>query len=354
MTTGPSVRPRFAILGAGFWARFQLAAWCELGTADCVAIYNRTRSRAERLAAEFHVPAVYDDPAALLDHQAVDFVDVITSPDTHAALVELARERGLPVICQKPMATSLDEAVEMVQACAEARVPFFVHENFRWQRAVREAKAVLDAGTIGRPFRARLEFTSSFPVFENQPFLRDLREFILTDVGSHMLDMARFLFGEVEALYCQIERVHPAIRGEDVATVLLRTAQGTTVVCEMSFASRLEDEAFPETLLRVEGSAGSLELKKGHWVRVTTAEGTLSRRVEPARFSWSDPSYDVVQDAIVRCNQNLLGGITGSAPAETTGEDNLRTVRLVFGSYTSARTDAVFHPPRTRGIARYP
>jgi len=57
---------RFAILGAGFWARYQLAGWRELPGVRCVALYNRTRPKVEALAAEFGVPAVYDNPAQLL------------------------------------------------------------------------------------------------------------------------------------------------------------------------------------------------------------------------------------------------------------------------------------------------
>jgi predicted dehydrogenase len=57
---------RFAIAGTGFWSRFQLAAWRELKGAECVALYNRTRGKAEALAREFGIPAVYDDAGEML------------------------------------------------------------------------------------------------------------------------------------------------------------------------------------------------------------------------------------------------------------------------------------------------
>ncbi|MDP9351801.1 MAG: Gfo/Idh/MocA family oxidoreductase [Chloroflexota bacterium] len=134
LTSENNRRPlRFAILGTGYWARYQLAAWREIGSAECVAPYNRTRSRAEAIAAEVGVPHVYDDPKRLLAETRLDFVDVITSVDAHAPMVRLAAAHGLPVICQKPMATSLEEAQEMVRVTEGARVPFFVHEKWRWQ-----------------------------------------------------------------------------------------------------------------------------------------------------------------------------------------------------------------------------
>lgn len=331
----------FAIVGTGFWARYQLAAWQELAGARCVALCNRHREKAEELAREFGVPAVYDDPQEMLRREQLDFLDIITDVKTHNGLVQLAAAHHLPLICQKPLATTLAEATEMVRVCREAEVPFFVHENWRWQTPLRQVKHELQRGVIGQPFRARLHFCSSFPVFDNQPFLKELEQFILTDIGSHILDTARFLFGEATTLYCQTHRIHTDIKGEDVATVMMMMGGGVTVVCEMSYASRTEHERFPETYVYVEGDKGSLELGPDYWVRVTTQAGTCARRHPPPRYDWVDPAYELVQASIVPCNANLLAALRGAARAETTGEDNLRTVQLIFASYESARTGKV-------------
>ena len=332
---------RFALFGAGFWAQYQLAAWLDLPGVECVAIYNRTRHKAETLAARFGVPAVYDDPEALLGGEQVDFIDLVTAVEAHAPLVHLTLGHGIPVICQKPMATSLTEAEGMVRASRLAGVPFFVHENWRWQYPIRKFKERLQQAHIGQPFRAHVQYCNSFPVFENQPFLKELRRFMLTDMGSHILDIARCLFGEVSGLYCQTQRVHSDISGEDVATVMLRMGGGMSVVCELSCASRLERERFPETFILVEGERGSLELAPDYWVRETTEQGTWAKRFPPPRYPWADPAYGLVHASIRACNENLLGALQGRWPAETTGEDNLRTVRLVFAAYNSAGTDRV-------------
>ncbi len=332
---------RFAIVGTGFWARFQLAAWRELADVECVALCNRSRQKAAELAREFGVPAVYDDASELLRHESLDFLDIITDVKTHRPLVELAAAHRLPVICQKPMATTLAEAEQMVQTCQAARVPFFIHENWRWQTPLRHVQRELLRGAIGTPFRARLHFCSSFPVFDNQPFLKELTQFILTDMGSHILDTARFLFGEATSLYCQTHRIHPDIQGEDVATVVLKMESGMTVVCEMSYASRTEHERFPETYLFVEGEHGSLELGTDYWLRVTTKAGTCAKRYPPPRYAWADPAYDLVHASIVPCNANLLAALQGTGVAETTAEDNLKTVALVFSAYESARCNKV-------------
>lgn len=329
---------RFAVIGTGFWARYQLAAWLELKGPRCVALYNRTAAKAERLAREFGITSVYQDAEALLEKERPDFVDVITDVGTHRQFVELAARNKVPVICQKPLAANLADAEGMLEACRRAAVPLFVHENWRWQTPIRELKRVLDSGIIGKIFRARVTYSNSFPVFENQPFLKQLEQFILTDIGTHILDTARMLFGEARSLYCRTTRVRADIRGEDVATVMLGMESGAAVTCEMSYASRIEQDRFPETFIFVEGERGSAELAPDFWIRVTRETGTHAQRFPPPFYSWADPRYALVQGAGVACNANLLGALRGEAPAETTGEDNLRTLRLVYGAYESAQT----------------
>jgi predicted dehydrogenase len=131
--------------------------------------------------------------------------------------------------------------------------------------------------------------------------------------------------------------VHTDIRGEDVATVMLSTDEAT-VLCSMSYASRIEHDRFPETFIFVEGDRGSAEIAPDYWLRTTTSAGTQSRRVPPRHYSWADPAYDLVHASIVSCQANLLAALRGEAHAETTAADNLRTLRLVYAAYESART----------------
>jgi predicted dehydrogenase len=335
---------KFAVLGTGFWSSYQIPAWYEVGGVELVAVYNRTVSKAEQVAARFGVPSVYGDVEELLRNEKLDFVDIITEIDAHAPFVKLAAKYKLPVICQKPMAPDLAAAEEMVAACQKAGVPLFIHENWRWQTPIRALQQVLAEGSIGTPFRARLNMISGFPVFANQPFLKTVKHFILTDLGSHILDTARFLFGEADQLYCQTHQVHTDIAGEDVATVMLEMGGSTSVTCYLAYAENyLEHDHFPQTYIFIEGEKGSLQLGPDYWLRVTTKEGTLSRRVPPPRYAWADPAYEVVHSSIVPCNADLLKALKGEGRAETTGEDNLKTVRLVFAAYDSAEKKQAIH-----------
>lgn len=334
---------KFAVLGTGFWSAYQLAGWQELDGVQPIAFYNRTKAKAENLASKSGVTNVYDNVDELLDRHGneLDFVDIITDVDTHNIFTGKVAGRGIDVICQKPMAPSLESAKEMVTICRKAGVKFFIHENFRWQTPVRKLKEIIQSGVIGRPFKANVSFCSGFPVFENQPFLKELEEFILTDIGSHVLDICRFLFGEAQSLYCQTLRVNPAIKGEDVANVLMRMQNGISCFVQMSYASILEKEAFPQTLITVEGEKGSVVLEHDYILKTTTRQGTTTCVAEPKAYPWMDPAYAIVHSSIVDCNRNILCGLRGCEKAETTGADNFETVRLVHSAYQSARENKV-------------
>ncbi len=339
---------KFAIIGTGFWANYQLPGWFELEQVELIAVYNRTQTRADEFARRFNVPNVYDDIDELLDRHAaeLDFVDIITDVDTHLFFTTKAAERGLNVICQKPMAPSLDAARQLVDVCQQHGVRLYIHENFRWQTPIRQLKAALDSGRIGVPFSAVVSFQSAFPVFENQPFLAELEQFILTDIGSHILDICRFLFGEARSLYCQTMRINPTIRGEDVANVMMTMQSGLLCKVAMSYASVLEHEVFPQTLVTVEGATGSVVLDRDFAIRTTTrtATGQRNTQVQTAtspQYDWADPAYALVHASIVTCNRNLLDDLRGLGGAETTGADNFETIRLVYAAYESARTNAV-------------
>ena len=335
---------RFAIFGAGFWTRYQLAAWRELRGVECVAIHNRTAAKAEAIARDFGIPAVYDDAEKLLREVKPAFVDNITEVGGHKPLSLLCAKHRVACICQKPMAASRDDARAMIAAFRRAKTPFFIHENWRWQTPMRALKAILGAGIIGKPFRARLSIISGFDCLANQPALCELERFILTDLGTHILDVARVLFGEAHSLYGQVHKtLGPTVRGENVATLLLSMgAARTSVVVELAYArTPLEPsvrECFPQTLAFIEGPRGSVELCADYVIRVTTAKGTQVRRHAPPRYAWANPAYDVVHASIVDCNRDLLAALRGETPGETTGADNLKTIELVFAAYDSANS----------------
>lgn len=332
---------KFAIFGCGFWSQFQLGGWKELEGAECVALYNRTKSKADELAERFGVPRTYDDPEALMRREELDFIDIITDVDSHARFVKLGAEFGKHVICQKPMAPDFETARQMMEVTRKAGVKYFIHENYRWQPQFRRVREIMDSGEIGKPFRCRSWWNTAFPVFETQPFLAELDQFALTDQGSHQFDVLRFLFGQAHSIYCQVQTVNPNIKGEDVATSLIRMKSGMVCSQEISFSSPLEKEVFPQTLMIIEGDRGSIRLDADFKISITEGTGTRKEVVPMKKYSWQTDRLIPEPPSIVACNNDILQDLLGRGKAETTGEDNFETVRLVWAAYESARTNRV-------------
>jgi len=334
---------RFAIFGCGFWSQFQLGGWQELSGAECVALYNRTKKKADDLALKFGIPRTYDDPDKLMQSEEIDFIDIITDVDTHAKFVELAAKYKRHVICQKPMAPSFEIAKRMMQVTREAGVKFYVHENYRWQPQIRRMKELLDSAVIGRPFRCNSLWNTAFPLFETQPFLATLEKFALTDQGSHQFDVLRYLFGEVSTIYTQIQTINPVIKGEDVATSMLRMKNGMVCVQQISFSSPLEKEVFPQVLMLVEGDKGSIRLDPGYRFAITVGNITKYEQLTMQKYPWQTDRLEPEPPGIVACNNNILQDLLGKGKAETTAEDNFETVRLVWAAYESAAAGKVIN-----------
>ena len=83
----------------------------------------------------------------------------------------------------------------MVEACRNAGVPLMVHENFRFQSPLLEVRRILQAGTLGELTWGRINWRTGYDIYAGQPYLAAEERFILLDIGVHVLDLARVLWG---------------------------------------------------------------------------------------------------------------------------------------------------------------
>jgi D-apiose dehydrogenase len=328
---------RSALIGCGFFAINQLHAWRDVPGAEIVAICDRDEARLEAVGRDFGIERRYLDAEDLLANERLDFVDIATTVQSHRPLVELAARHGVPVICQKPFAPTMADARAMVSSCEAAGVPLMVHENFRWQTPILAVRDEIASDSIGRPFWGRVSFRSGFDVFSAQPYLATGERFIIEDLGIHSLDIARFLFGDATAVTARTRRVNPAIRGEDVATMLLDHEGGVTSVVDCSYATKLSAEPFPETLVEVDGDGGTIRLLQGY--RMVVADGRGSREVDvsPALLSWASRPWHNVQESVLTIQRHWVECLLRRREPHTSGRDNLKTLALVEASYRSAR-----------------
>jgi len=335
---------RGVCLGAGYFSHFQYDAWRRLPAVEIVALANRNQDRARETAARHGVPNVYriDDYGRMLDEQKPDFVDIITPPETHADLVEMAARRGIAIICQKPLAPTWEESVAVVESARRHGVRFLVHENWRWQPWYREIKRQLDAGALGDLFSiaVRMRMGDGWPedaYLARQPFFRTYPRLLIYETGVHFLDTFRFLGGEVSSVYARLQQRNPGIKGEDAGQVVIGFRSGATALLDASRYNEADtaDARYTFGTVRLDGSKGHLELD---------LEGNLTLKPlgQPSRrLDYHHERKGFAGDCVFALQQHFVDCMRSGAPFESTGEDYLKTVALVEACYRSAARSQV-------------
>jgi predicted dehydrogenase len=325
-----------ALIGCGFFAVNQMHGWQDLDNVEIVAICDRDLERLRIVGDQFGVARRYASAEDMFADGGFDFVDIATTVNSHRPLVELAASHKIPTICQKPFAPNLDDAKAIVRAADAAGIPLMVHENFRWQTPILAVRAALDSGAIGTPFWGRVSFRSGFDVFSGQPYLAEGKRFIIEDLGIHSLDIARFLFGDASRMTARTRRVNPAIRGEDVATMLLDHENGMTSIVDVSYATHLPEEPFPETFVEIDGTEGTLRLSKDYRLVVHGKAGTSETIVAPNLLSWASRPWHNIQESVALIEKHWIERLAEGREPDTSGRDNLKTFALVEAAYLSA------------------
>lgn len=325
---------KVAVLGAGYWAAFQIPSWQAAG-AEVVGVWNRTYERATATAERFGIRQVYKTPEELFENADFDLVDIITTPESHLPLVLMAARYKKPVICQKPMAATFEDSKKMVAACREAGVWLAIHENFRYRDTWQRIRELVDSGVLGRIIRADITLCSaSIAGLVWEPTLATMDHMALRDMGSHVFDLTRFLFGEVETVYCRQRPSHPENGIMDTAVALLEMKNGVLVKCEI--CTDKTPGAF------ISGENGVLTYDSEHYIRVKT-DDEIKQYEQPVHqrpeyileANWLNHSGEGIL-SIRKCNESLMDSFLNGQPASTDGEDSLKTTELIFKAISSA------------------
>lgn len=328
---------RGGLVGCGYISHQQLVAWRDVNGAEIVAVCDRERPKAEVRAAEFAVSAVYDDAAAMLSNEHLDFVDIATGPASHLPLTTLAAERKLPVLCQKPMAETLEAAEAMIDVCRRAGVTLMINENGRHQAWFRHLKTLIEDGRLGTVhdamFFGRWRSTLPQPQFNGQDYFRDMPRLLVYEMGVHYLDIARYLFGEAQSLVAHVDRVSPHIAGDDRALLLLKCHSTSVLINSNWYAVPQPAVQEPVTwgTLHVEGTLATARLHE---------DGTLAlydgRREIRRQFA-----ADTVARSFMATQQHFVDCLRQGTEPETSGRETLETMRLVFAAYDSSAAGRV-------------
>ena len=330
---------RVAVVGAGYFAQFQIEAWARHPGAVLAAVCDLDGDKAKAAAEEYGAEA-WTDVEAMLRAVKPDLLDIATPPATHLPLVRLAVEHKVHCVCQKPLAPTLPEAEEIVETAAGAGISLIVHENFRFQPWYREVRRQIDTGRLGDPYQISFRLRPGDgqgpeAYLARQPYFQAMPRFLMHETGIHLVDVFRYLLGDVESVFADLRRLNPAIAGEDAGQVLFRFGGGARGLFD---GNRLAGHhagnprlTMGEMLL--EGSAGSIALDGDgglSWL-------PLGGKPEPVPYDWRNVHFG--GDCVYALQDHVIRHFEDGSAVENPAADYLTNMRIVEAAYRSAETE---------------
>jgi predicted dehydrogenase len=326
---------RVAIVGCG-WAGARHASAYEKCGAEVGWAVDVDRRRAEALQKGGRVATDYQKA---LDDADLDAVDICLPHSLHAQVAVDAAKAGKHVLCEKPLAASLEEADRMIEAAERAGVVLMVAENVRFSPLYRKVSDFLKDGAIGRP--ALIQMTRQ--AYLTRSFLEDRRWFlsartaaggIMMSGGIHDFETMRMVIGEIESVYALRARHRfTEMEGDDTSIAMVRFHDGTVGTLVESFVMKsLTTAAGPEVdTLRIDGDLGSLSVEDGKTIRLFSERSDFLPGGSLAQHDIYVPEADTFLLEI----EHFIGSIRTGVEPITSGRSQRRPLEVVLAAYRS-------------------
>ena len=347
LNTGPDLPPKtdygIGCIGAGFIMKdIHLVAYAEAGF-DVVAIASRTPANAKAAAEERGVDTVHDTWQALLDDERVEIVDIAFPPDQQLDIVREAVKRPhvKGILAQKPVAFTLDEAVEMTRLCDEAGVKLGVNHNMRYDQSMRALKSLLSAGALGEPVVAEIVMNAR-PHW--QEFIKPYGRIALLNMSIHHLDAFRYQFGDPERILVSVrsDPSHDFAHEDGMAFYILEYAGGLRAV-GLDNCYTWADHGIQ---WRVEGTEGIAKGTIGWPDYPAGSPSTIDWTTRAMNGEWERPRWEErwFPQAFKGTMGQLMRAIQEDAEPAISGRTTLGTMALVEAAYRSAAEGRAVEP----------
>src|SRR5438067_5685409 len=250
-----------AVFGTGFVGRIHLEGIRRLGYVQIYAIGERELEKARRLAEEFGVEKADADFRKILDDPAVEAVHVCTPNAQHFPIAKAALEAGKHVICEKPLATSVADAKELVALAARTKRRNATFHNLRFYPMVQQMRRMVEDGDLGDILVVQGTYSQDWLLYDTDWNWRlDSKHNgpsrTLADIGSHWCDMAEHVTGQRITSVCADLQTFHKTRKQPKGPI--ETFAGKTLSPEDYIETAIDTEDFGAVLFRMgESTRGS-------------------------------------------------------------------------------------------------
>jgi len=332
MTT--QAKTGWGLIGASTIARQYMVEAIRAQTGhDVVAVMSSSAERAKAFAVENRIESAYDSLDALLADPAVQVVYISTTNELHLSQVLAAAKAGKHVLCEKPLALSVEDAVEMVRACNEAGVVMATNHHLRNAATHRKIRELIQGGAIGRPLFARVFHAVYLP-----PHLQGWRldkpqagGGVILDITVHDIDTLRFLLGAepVEAIGIS-QSAFMAKQGlEDGVMSVVRFDNGVLAQLHDAFTVKHAGHG-----IEVHGDAGSV-----------FGRNVMSQRPVGEVVLRNDAGEHVVpvehEGLYARGVATFCAALQGNGTPAATGEDGVRSLAAAIAVADACRVGSL-------------
>jgi len=352
---------RIGIVGTSWWTdAMYMPALTRHPNADVRAVVGRNLDHTREFAEQWKVPNAYASLEDLLSNETVDAVIIASPNKQHCALAMTAIERGMHVLCEKPLAMSYTEAVHMAEAAERAGVKTMVSFTYRFMPTSRYLKELIEQDYIGKPYHLNMRYYADYARDGKYMWRFDLGESgsgVVGDLGTHWLYLADWFYGEIKAVSAMLgyhvsreprpdgQTHKPA---DDSAVMMLEFENGARGVLHVSSLA-YEETPFGQTHhMEFHGSRGTLH-SFTDWdktQRVSGArdgEGAIHDLPIPDHI-WGTARRDNVQHTykdIFReqdfMARGFVSAIVNDMPAEPAFRDGARIQRYLEAALLSAQ-----------------
>ncbi len=327
-----------AVVGCGRISGNHFAAIAKVDGLRLAAVCDVEQDRA-KAAGEAHRVPWFTSMERMLADVPCDIVALCTPSGLHAPQGILAARAGKHVLSEKPMATTLRAADDLVAACDAAGVQLFVVKQNRLNPPIQLLRRAVDKGRFGRIYMANVTVRWQRPqeYYDAAPW-RGTWEFdggAIMNQASHYVDLIQWLVGPVESVMARTATQARHIEAEDSGVAVLKFRSGALGVIEVNVLTYPKNLEGSITILGEKGSVkigGTAVNKVEHW---TFADYDDDDKLIEAANTNPPTVYGFGHEGYYR---NVVAALRGEARPDTDGRAGRKSLELILGIYESAKT----------------
>lgn len=321
---------RWGIIGCGDVVSRKIGpVFNQVEGSTLVAVMRRNKAKAREFAQKFNAKRYYDDIDGILKDEEVNAVYVATPNYLHAEHTIKAAGYGKHILCEKPMGITIDECEDMIKACKKNRVKLMVAYYQRLLSHHQKAREIIEKGLLGRILMCKAQICSpgSHPDWGGGWF-RDPKLSgggILMDAGCHIIDLLRFLIGEIVEVSAFCDVLDSDYPVENIASLIIKFENGAHGVMNTCY-----NLPTAERNVEICGSRGTMlwqvRLEGEIVLKVHTEEGLKEHKF---KVDFSSSRKPMIKHFVECLRMNTEPSILGL--------DGLRATQIVLAAYESSQ-----------------